>query len=161
MLKLLILISCSFILTISSVFAEDKMELPEVPTKTSDEELKNGWRLEKNYTAFLESKLNVFVPLEILSDVDIKAVVMDDEELNIPFNIELNKEPSKKNYYKLKFSETNIDIDNDGQIDTQIYSPKYINQKIVKESCVKIKGKNISKDGEYYKKVYITIEVDE
>ncbi|MGL5413965.1 hypothetical protein [Cetobacterium sp.] len=137
------------------------VELPEPPQKSTDEEIQAGWKLEKNYTALLQSKLNVFVPLEILSDIDINAVVIDDEELNIPFELELNKEPEKKDYYKLKFSENEIDIDSDGKIDTFIYSPKYINQRIVKENYVQIKGKNISKDGDYYKKIYITIEVDE
>ena len=137
------------------------VELPELPNKTTDEELAAGWKLQKNYTALLESKLEVFVPLEILSDIDINAVVIDNEELNIPFEIELNKEPEKKDYYKLKFSETEIDIDNDGKVDKYIYSPKYINQKIIKENYVNIKGANISKDGNYYKKIYITIEVDE
>lgn len=137
------------------------IELPEAPKKSTEEELAAGWKLQKNYTALLESKLNVFVPLEILSDIDINAVVIDSEELNIPFEIELNKEPEKKDYYKLKFSETEIDIDNDGKIDTQIYSPKYINQKIASENYVNIKGANISKDGDYYKKIYITVEVDE
>lgn len=137
------------------------IELPEVPNKTPDEELAAGWRLEKNYTALLESKLDVFVPLEILSDIDINAVVIDNEELNVPFEIELNKEPEKKDYYRFKFSETEIDIDSDGKIDTYIYSPKYINQRIVKENYVNIKGANISRDGDYYKKIYITIEVDE
>lgn len=136
------------------------IELPELPEKTSDKELAAGWKLQKNYTALLESKLNVFVPLEILSDVDIKAIIIDNEELNIPFEIELNKEPEKKDYYRLKFSETEIDVDNDGRIDTYIYSPKYINRKIIKDNYVNIKGSNISKDGEYYKKIYITIEID-
>lgn len=139
----------------------ENIELPEVPNITPAEELAAGWRLQKNYTALLETKLNVFVPLEILSDIDINAVVIDSEELNIPFEIELNKEPEKKDYYKLKFSETEIDIDNDGKVDTYIYSPKYINQKILRENYVNIKGSNISKDGDYYKKIYITIEVDE
>lgn len=135
--------------------------VPELPNKNTDDELTNGWRLQKNYTALLESKLNVFVPLEILSDIDISAVIIDDDELNIPFEIELNKKPERNNYYQLKFSETEIDIDNDGKIDVLIYSPKYINQKILKDNYVLIKGKNISTDGDYYRKVYITIEVDE
>lgn len=175
MLKKILLMICS-ILYATSIYSNPivdgatkpliptengNIELPELPNKTTDEELAAGWRLQKNYTAMLESKLEVFVPLEILSDIDINAVVIDNEELNIPFEIELNKEPEKKDYYKLKFSETEIDIDGDGKIDTSIYSPKYINQRIVKENFVNIKGSNISKDGDYYKKIYITIEVDE
>ncbi|MGL5723494.1 hypothetical protein [Cetobacterium sp.] len=175
MLKKLITLLCS-ILCATSIYSNPiiggitkpviptengNIEIPELPNKTTDEELAAGWKLQKNYTALLESKLNVFVPLEILSDIDINAVVIDNEELNVPFEIELNKEPEKKDYYKLKFSETEIDIDNDGKIDTYIYSPKYINQRILKENYVNIKGSNISKDGDYYKKIYITIEVDE
>lgn len=175
MLKKFLILICSILYT-TSVYSNPiiggvvkptiptengNIELPELPNKTTDEELAAGWKLQKNYTALLESKLEVFVPLEILSDIDINAIVIDNEELNIPFEIELNKEPEKKDYYKLKFSETEIDIDGDGKIDTYIYSPKYINQRIVKENYVNIKGSNISKDGDYYKKIYITIEVDE
>lgn len=175
MLKKIIMLFC-YILWTTSIYSNPtisvttkpiiptengNIELPEVPSKTLDEELAAGWKLQKNYTALLESRLNVFVPLEILSDIDINAVVIDNDELNIPFDIELNKEPEKKDYYKLKFSETEIDIDNDGKIDTYIYSPKYINQRVLKENYVNIKGANITKDGNYYKKIYITIEVDE
>lgn len=133
----------------------------DVPTVLPETDEKNKWILEKNYTVILKPKLNVVVPLEIISDIDIEAFILDDEEANISFDIELNKKPNKENYYKLKYSETEIDIDNDGKIDTFIYSPKYINNKIAKENYVKIKGKNISNDGEYFKRVYITIEVDE
>lgn len=120
-----------------------------------------NWVLEKNYTVMLEAKLDVYVPLEIVSDVEIDTVVLDNEELEVPFEINLNKTPDKRDYYKLKYSETEIDIDNDGVIDTFIYSPKYLNSKIEKENYVKIKGSNISKDGYYTKRVYMTIEIDE
>lgn len=134
--------------------------LPKLEEKLPSEDL-DGWKLEKNYTVMLESKLKVVVPLEIISDVEINAIVVDDEEIDVPFDIELNKKPDKQNFYKLKYSENIIDIDKDGIADTFIYSPKYINEKIVRDNSVKIKGKNISKDGEYSKKIYITIEVDE
>ncbi|MGL5122601.1 MAG: hypothetical protein ACRC6K_00325 [Fusobacteriaceae bacterium] len=156
MLKKFILIIIYSVLCTTSIYSKALNYI-----ENQDIQLGKGWKLEKNYTVLLESRLNIFVPLEILSDIDINAVVIDGEEVNIPFEISLNREPKKKDYYKLKFSETKIDIDNDGLIDTTIYSPKYINQKIVKESYVNIKGANISKDGDYYKKIYITIEVDE
>ncbi len=108
---------------------------PNLPTETTEEDLKAGWRLQKNYTAILESKLNVFVPLEIISDVDINAMVIDDEELNIPFELELNKESDKKDYYKLKFSEIEIDIDNDGKIDTYIFSKIYKSKDCQRKLC--------------------------
>lgn len=139
----------------------EEIILPDVPNKTSEIEANLGWNLIKNYTAVLETKLNVFVPLEILNDIDIDTVILDNEELKIPFEIEFNKIPDRKEYYKLKFSETEIDIDNDGRIDTTIYSSKYINKKIIQDNYIQIKGKNISKDGDYYKKVYITIDIDE
>jgi hypothetical protein len=131
--------------------------LPELGAPVVDE----SWILEKNYTVFLESKLGVNIPLEIISDIEIESLVLDDEEVNVPFEIELNKTPKRQNYYKLKYSETELDIDNDGKKDTFIYSPKYINKKIITDNYVKIQGKNISKDGKYQKKVYITVEVDE
>ena len=120
----------------------------------------NGKRiLEKTFTVMLEAKVNVFVPLEILSDIDLKAVVIDNQEIDVPFEIEMNREPEQKDYYKLRFSETEIDIDKDGTSDTFIYAPKYINSRIVDESYVKIKGSGIKEEGVYKKKVYITIEV--
>lgn len=140
---------------------ESYPDLPDTPKITPKEEVEEGWVLERNYIAVVDEKVKVFVPLEIISDINIDAVVVDNEEVKIPFEIKLNKEPEKKDYYKLKFSETNIDIDNDGKVDTIIYAPKYINKRIVDESYVKIKGENISKDGDYQKKIYVTIEVEE
>lgn len=136
-------------------------DLPDTPKTTPKEEVDEGWILEKNYIAVVDEKVKVFVPLEIISDIDIDTIVVDNEEVEVPFQIKLNKEPEKNDYYRLKFSETRIDIDNDGKIDTVIYAPKYINKRIVGESYVKIKGENISKDGDYHKKIYIAIEVDE
>ena len=40
----------------------------------------------------LEAQVKVSVPLEIIADVDIETLVIDDEKLEIPFDIELNKE---------------------------------------------------------------------
>lgn len=138
-------------------------ELPLIPfVPISPEELveENGKRiLEKTFTVMLEARVKVFVPLEILSDIDLKAVVIDDQEIDVPFEIEMNREPEQKDYYKLKFSETEIDIDKDGTPDTFIYAPEYINSRIVDESYVKIKGSGIKEEGVYKKKVYITIEV--
>lgn len=119
------------------------------------------WKLEKNYTVYLESKLGVNIPLEIISDVDVDALVLDEEEVEVPFELKVNKTPKKQNYYKLRYSETEIDIDGDGKKDTFIYSPKYINQKVIKNNYVKVQGKNIGKDGKYNKKVYIIVEVNE
>ena len=138
-------------------------ELPLIPfVPITPEEMieENGKRiLEKTFTVMLEAKVNVFVPLEILSDIDLKAVVIDNQEIDVPFEIEMNREPEQKDYYKLRFSETEIDIDKDGTSDTFIYAPKYINSRIVDESYVKIKGSGIKEEGVYKKKVYITIEV--
>ena len=68
---------------------------------------------------------------------------------------------SCRDYYSLKFSETEIDIDGDGQIDTTIYTPKFINSRIVDENILYIDGGKISEEGKYQRKVYMTIEVRE
>lgn len=114
--------------------------------------------LEKNYTVMVEAKVNIFVPLEIISDINIDATVYGDQVVEVPFEIELNKEPEKKNYYKLKYSEIEIDIDNDGRIDTYIYSPEFVNTKYIKDNYLRIYGERISREGDYTKKVYVTVE---
>lgn len=116
--------------------------------------------LEKIDTLMLKIQTNIYVPLEIVSDVEIEATLVDDQEVTIPFNIETNKEPDKKDYYKLKFSENEIDIDKNGTIDTYLYTTKYINSKISDGNFVNIKGSGISTEGTFYKKVYLTIEVE-
>lgn len=116
--------------------------------------------LEKNYTVMIESKVNIFVPLEIVSDVNIDTTVFGDEIVEVPFELEMNKEPERKNYYKLKYSQTKIDIDNDGQDDTFIFSPEYINTRYIKDNYIYVHGGKISKEGEYKKTVYITVETE-
>ena len=142
----------------------NKDELPELPKlPTEDKQEKNGKirKLLRNTTVMLQSKVEVSVPLQIMSDVDIETMVIDEQKLEIPFDIELNKEPDIKNYYKIKYSENNIDIDNDGQVDTVIYSPPYLNTRIIEDNIVYIDGAKISKEGTHKRKVYMTIEVKE
>lgn len=135
--------------------------IPLIPASPSEkvDENEDVWLLEKISTVMMESKVNVIVPLEIISDVEIKAMIVDNQKLDIPFEIEMNKEPEKKDYYMLKYSQTEIDLDNDGNIDTRIYSPKYINKKIVDDNILRIDGSNITKEGVHRKRVYITVEV--
>lgn len=109
-------------------------------------------------TVILGMEVEVVIPLEIISDIEIQAMVIDDQEIEVPFEIEMNKEPDKRDYYRLNFSETELDIDDDGQNDTYIYSNKFINSKIEKDNKVVIKGRNISKEGYHQKIVYIAIE---
>ena len=109
-------------------------------------------------TIVMKMETEIVVPLEIISDVEIQAMVIDDQKVTVPFEIEMNKEPDKKDYYKLNYSETEIDIDNDGKTDTYIYSNEYINSKIEKDNCVEIQGENISKEGYHEKIIYLTIE---
>ncbi|MGL5459686.1 MAG: hypothetical protein ACRDBY_08725, partial [Cetobacterium sp.] len=111
----------------------------ESTNDNSGEEVK--WKLEDSYTINLDTKVQVVVPLEIITDVDIKALIIDDEQVTIPFELEMNKEPNKQNFYVLNYSETEIDIDGDGTVDTFIYSPKYINKKLVKDNYLYIDGK--------------------
>lgn len=112
-------------------------------------------------TIIMGTYVEVVVPLEILSDIDIEAMVIDDQEIEVPFEIELNREPDKKDYYRINFSENEIDIDNDGKVDTYIYANEFLNSKIVKDNRVVIKGKNISEEGYHKKVVYITIEIND
>lgn len=138
--------------------------IPAVPnTDTTTDENSNitEWELEKTATFYLDTKVNVVVPLEIISDVEIKALVIDDQKVVVPFELEMNKNPDKKDFYKLNYSETEIDIDQDGAIDTKIFSPRYINQKVVKDNYLHIDGANISKEGVHRKRVYITVELKE
>lgn len=141
--------------------------IPLIPSLPSEEIMPDGtgeeikWKLEDSYTINLDTKVKVVVPLEIITDVDIKALIIDDEQLTIPFELEMNKEPDKENFYILNYSETEIDIDGDGTLDTFIYSPKYINKKLVTDNYLFIDGKNISREGVHKKKVYITVELNE
>lgn len=133
--------------------------VPALPNTTENiDEEGNIRNLEKNFTVMIEAKVNVFIPLEIVSDINIDATVYGNQIVEVPFEIELNKEPEKKNYYRLKYSETEIDIDSDGKIDTYIYSPEFINARYIKDNYVKIYGDKISREGDYTKKVYITVE---
>lgn len=132
---------------------------PAIPTKGENIEEDEVRQLEKTYTVMMESKVNVFVPLEVISDINLEATVVGDQELELPFEVELNRKPEKSNYYVLKYSQNILDIDGDGQNDTYIYSPPYINDKIIKNNYVKIYGGKISKEGTHKKDVYITVEV--
>ena len=109
-------------------------------------------------TIIMKMGTEIVVPLEIISDTEIQAMVIDDQKVVVPFEIEMNKEPDKKDYYKLTYSETEIDIDDDGKIDTSVYSNEYINSKIEKDNYVVIEGKNISKEGYHEKIIYLTVE---
>ncbi|ERT69859.1 hypothetical protein [Cetobacterium somerae] len=141
--------------------------IPLIPALPSEESTTGGngeevkWKLEDSYTIHLDTKVKAVVPLEIITDVDIKALVVDNQQLTIPFELEMNKEPDKQNFYILNYSETEIDIDGDGILDTFIYSPKYINKKLVTDNYLFIDGKNITREGVHKKKVYITVELNE
>lgn len=135
------------------------MPIEETTNDSSGNEVK--WKLDDSYTINLDTKVQVVVPLEIITDVDIKALIIDNQELTVPFELEMNKKPDKENFYILNYSETQIDIDNDGVLDTFIYSPKYINKKLVKDNYLYINGKNITREGVHKKKIYITVELNE
>lgn len=138
-----------------------ELNLPEV-NKDKRYITKEGIReLEKVYNVYLDMKVNVYVPLEIVSDIDIYATVLGNEILEIPFDLELNRRPEKNNYYSIKYSDMVLDIDNDGEDDTYIYSPKYINERVETNNYVKIYGEKISNEGIYKKRIYMTVEVGE
>ena len=131
--------------------------LPAIPNKPEVEGETQKRPLETK-TIIMGMEVEVIIPLEIISDIEIQAMIIDDQEVEVPFEIEMNKEPNKKDFYKLNFTENEIDIDDDGQDDTYIYSSKFINSKIEKDNKVVIKGKNISKEGYHQKIIYITVE---
>lgn len=157
------------LITINVTGAEDKAPvipmiplLPAIPSQPAGDGTQEGEEIIKRpletKTIIMGMEVEVVVPLEIISDVEIQAMVIDDQEIEVPFEIEMNKEPDKRDFYKLNFTETEIDIDDDGQDDTYIYSSKFINSKIEKDNKVVIKGKNISKEGYHQKIIYITVE---
>lgn len=117
--------------------------------------------LLKSGTINSKIECNVIVPLEIISDIHIKALIYDNEEVEIHFELELNKKPERKNMYKINFSSKKIDIDKDGKIDTEIFVNKNILSQNIYDNIVKITGKNISKEGTHRKRVYITVEVND
>lgn len=133
---------------------------PSIPTTGKDVSENGEIRfLEQTFTVMLESKMNVFVPLEVVTDIDIEQNVIGDQIVDIPFEIELNREPEKKDFYAIKYSENLLDIDQDGMYDTYIHSPEYINDRVSKDNFVRIYGGNISKEGTHKKDIYITVEI--
>lgn len=158
-----------FCLTSIIAFGKAKTSVPMLPLLPAIpiekvEETEDGniitRRLLNTGTLEVQLQADVVVPLEIISDIEIKALVVDDENLEVPFEVELNKKPDRAGIYKLNFSKTALDIDDDGVIDTEIFASQNINSKIIKDNYVKITGKNISKEGTHRKRVYITVEVD-
>lgn len=149
-----------FFLSIVRIYASELPLVPDTSTTGKDTDEYGQIRvLEKTFDVFLESKVNVFVPLEIISDINIESDVIGNQIVDIPFDIELNRKPEKENYYSIQYSENILDIDGDGEIDTFIYSPKYINEKISKDNKVRVFDENISKEGKHRKDIYITVEV--
>ncbi|MGL4977322.1 MAG: hypothetical protein ACRC5G_04840 [Cetobacterium sp.] len=137
--------------------------LPAIPTdkvETGEDGVVKTRTLLRTGMLEVVLKAEVVLPLEVITDVDIKALVVDDENLEIPFEVELNRVPESAGIYKLNFSKTALDIDDDGVIDTEIFSSNNINSKVIKDNYVKITGKNISKEGTHKKRVYITVEVN-
>lgn len=141
--------------------ALDDYTIPEVKKSGENIEGEDLRYLEKTYTVMMEAKVDVFIPLEVISDINIETMIIGNQIKEIPFEIELNRVPEKKDYYSIKYSESIIDIDNDGNWDTYINSPKYINDKISKNNYIKIYGEHISKEGKHDKTIYVTVEVGE
>ena len=132
--------------------------IPLLPSMPANPEAEGKSVPLETKTIIMKMETEIEVPLEIISDTEIQALIIDDQRAVVPFEIEMNKEPDKKDYYKLNYSETEIDIDEDGEVDTKIYSNEFINSKIEKENYVVIEGKNISKEGYHEKIIYLTVE---
>lgn len=143
---------------------EEIPDLPFIPTVRETLEEEDGYRiLEKTFTVMLQAKVKIFVPLEVLSDIDLKATVIDNQEITVPFDIVFNRNltEQEKTIYTLNFSETEIDIDGDGNIDTKIFYPKNLNidGDVLTENYVVIEGSKITNEGKHKKTVYITVNV--
>lgn len=133
--------------------------IPALPNQVENVDVDGNIRnLEKNYTVMMEAKVGIFVPLEIISDISVETTVFGDQVTQVPFEIELNREPEKKDFYKIIYSANQIDIDGDGKIDTYIYSPEFANSKLITDNYVEIHGGNITNPGIYQKKLYVTVE---
>ncbi|MGL6025070.1 MAG: hypothetical protein ACRC0F_10695 [Cetobacterium sp.] len=100
---------------------------------------------------------NIIIPLQILTDLDIKSTVVDNQKLEIPFKLEMNKDPKKT--YKLSYTEKLIDMDDDGRVDVQIISPEYSSNRILENNKIVIYGEGIKNDGIYRKIIYMTVEL--
>lgn len=137
--------------------AEEKPVVPMVPMLPAVPQNAERVPIETK-TVFMGMKTEIVVPLEIISDVEIQAMVIDDQEIEVPFEIEFNKMPDKDKTYKIGYTETEIDIDKDGKTDTYIYSNDKVDSKILTGNKVVIQGKNISKEGYHEKVVYINVE---
>ena len=137
---------------------EGEAEKPIIPMVPVLPALPNEKTPIETKTVFMGMKTEIVVPLEIISDVEIQAMVIDDQEIEVPFEIEFNKTPDRDKTYKIGYTQTEIDIDEDGKTDTYIYSNTNIDSKILKDNKVVIQGKNISKEGYHEKTVYITVE---
>lgn len=142
------------------LWAETAVTTVDTENKESTKVVKKERKLIKSDSIRVDAKAKVFVPLEVISDIEVKTLVVDDEEITLPFEMELNKKPDTFYKYRFNLSNKEIDIDSDGKIDTVIYVNKNIDSKIIRDNYVKISGKNISKEGTHRKRVYITVEVD-
>ena len=151
-----------FLILNITIFSEESEPiipmLPLLPSMPANPEAEGKPVPLETKTIIMKMETEIEVPLEIISDTEIQALIIDDQRAVVPFEIEMNKEPDKKDYYKLNYSETEIDIDEDGEVDTKIYSNEFINSKIEKENYVVIEGKNISKEGYHEKIIYLTVE---
>lgn len=152
-----------FLILNTAVFSEESEPiipmLPLLPSMPVNPEAEGKPVPLEVKTVIMKMETEIVVPLEIISDTEIQAMVIDNQKAVVPFEIEMNKEPDKKDYYKLNYSETEIDIDDDGKTDTFIYSNEYINSKIEKDNRVEIQGENISKEGYHEKIIYMTVEI--
>lgn len=152
-----------FLILNTAVFSEESEPiipmLPLLPSMPVNPEAEGKPVPLEVKTIVMKMETEIVVPLEIISDTEIQAMVIDNQKAVVPFEIEMNKEPDKRDYYKLNYSETEIDIDDDGKTDTFIYSNEYINSKIEKDNRVEIQGENISKEGYHEKIIYMTVEI--
>lgn len=112
-------------------------------------------KLEKTYTVRLEAKVDIRIPLEIATDVDLEIDLVGNERKKGNFDIELTKAPKENSTYHIVYinpynsnlggdNDVFLDMDDDGLVDTYIKS-----EDITKSNVTTEGNKHIFKNNEY------------
>ncbi len=154
------LITLFFLILNITIFSEESEPiipmLPLLPSMPANPEAEGKPVPLEVKTIVMKMETEIVVPLEIISDVEIQAMVIDDQKVTVPFEIEMNKEPDKKDYYKLNYSETEIDIDIIS--DVEIQAMVIDDQKVTVPFEIEMNKEPDKKD--YYKLNYSETEID-
>lgn len=159
--------------------------LPEVSTGQDIDDITGYIRdLKKTYTVRMSAKVDIRIPLEIVTDVNLNIDIVGYERKNGKFNIELTKKPKEGSTYHIVYTNPDnpefggeddvfIDVDGDGTIDTYIASKPITsssgtsqgNKVIISDNEYVVIGDNIqfkvngNTKSTYEKTIYMTVEM--